>query len=233
MAEEKKGGEKETPETPEKGKEEQPEKEEKVPKGSEKEPEKGLEEEPEKAEQPPKKVKPETRFSEGKEDEKEQNRSGYKLRKLEEENKELQERVEELERGEEPEEEIEDEDSKPVTKAELKAMIAENERKQSSEKMVQKFLKENPDYAEYEDELIEHLDHPAYRNVPVGRLANMIAGEHIMTEKEKEKADDEAEETKTGGSSKRPKTIKKKSVWDMTKEEFEAEQLRVLQNRKE
>jgi hypothetical protein len=126
-----------------------------------------------------------------------------------------------------------DEDDKPITRKEFNEMIEESNKKQSSESMLQEFLVEKPEYRKYAPLLRKHLNDPAYHNIPIGFIANGIKGDYMDEEINeradlKKKADEEANQSKSLGSSKRSIPGKKKSVWDMSKDEFEQHQADIL-----
>lgn len=130
---------------------------------------------------------------------------------------------------------LEDEEEKPVTRKELNELLERKDRESASEKMLQEFLTDNPDFKKYEKKIRKHVNDPDYANVPIGFIASGIVGENLDAEaneraEAKRKADTEAAKTKSGGSVRRGIPGKKKSVWDMSKEEFEEHQNSVLRN---
>jgi len=134
------------------------------------------------------------------------------------------------------EDELFDEEEKPITRKELNEILERKDKESASERMVSEFLSENPDYRKYEKRIRKYVNDPDYANVPIGFIASGIVGESIDDEANeraeiKRKADDEAARTKTGGSTKRGTPGKKKSVWDMSKDEFEDYQTEVLHGR--
>jgi len=182
--------------------------------------------EPVKVEEPTKDevdAEPQKRFPTAKD-----NREAYLARKLEKANKEL----EELKSGLYLEEE-----EKPLTRVEAQEMLDEQRRALSSESMLQQFLGENPDFRKYEKVIRKHVNDPDYANIPIGFIASGIVGQRLDEEvnkraKEKLEADIEASRTKSGGSSKRG-VPGKKSVWDMSRDEFEQYQAEVLQRNRQ
>jgi len=201
--------------------EKETEEEDKKTKPSEEEEEE--EEEPEEEPEEPKKRFPK------KEQTEEDKRMGYKLRKLEEENKRLKEMA--------SEEEWEEEE-KPITRKELNELLEKRNKEFTSERMLQEFLGENPDFRKHEKKIRKYVNDPDYLNVPIGFIASGIIGESIDDEANeradlKRKADEEAAKTKSSGSSRRGVPGKKKSIWDMSKEEFEEYQTDVLQRNRE
>ena len=201
--------------------EKETEEEDKKTKPSEEEEEE--EEEPEEEPEEPKKRFPK------KEQTEEDKRMGYKLRKLEEENKRLKEMA--------SEEEWEEEE-KPITRKELNELLEKKNNEFTSERMLQEFLGENPDFRKYEKKIRKYVNDPDYSNVPIGFIASGIIGENLDDEANeraelKHKADEEAAKTKSSGSTRRGVPGKKKSIWDMSKEEFEEYQTDVLQKNRE
>ena len=131
-------------------------------------------------------------------------------------------------------EDLTDEDDKPITRKEFNEMIENNNKKQSSETMLQEFLTEKPEYRKFAPLLRKHLNDPAYHNIPIGFIANGIRGEYGLDDEineraeAKRQADKEAVDSKAGGSTKRSVPGKKKNVWDMSKDEFEQHQADIL-----
>ena len=159
----------------------------------------------------------------------------YQLRK-DREWKDMKERLKRLELKDSNDDFSDEEDDKPVSRRELEEILGRKDRETASERMLDEFLSENPDYKKYEKKIRKYVNDPDYANVPIGFIAAGIVGENIDDEANeraelKRKADEEAAKTKTGGSTKRGIPGKKKSVWDMSKEEFEQYQTEVLQNR--
>jgi hypothetical protein len=91
------------------------------------------------------------------------------------------------------------------------------------------FLAAKPEFAKYRDTIIKHMNHSAYKNIPVDRIAKMVAGDDLMkigAEKERE-AQKKVAETKAGGNTVRT-TPTGKDWHTATKEEFEAQKASVL-----
>ena len=150
---------------------------------------------------------------------KEEKRLGFELRKA-------RDKIKELEGGGYKEEETyTSEEDRPLTRREFEEKMEEKEKKDSSENLLRSFIDEYPDYKKYEGRIRKYMNDPNYQNIPIGFIADGIAGRDLEAEgaRKQKEADEEAEETKTGGSSKRG-IPKKKGVWDMTKEEFQAHQ---------
>jgi len=133
--------------------------------------------------------------------------------------------------------EDEEEEEKPLTRREFEEVIAQQERKSSTERMLSQFLEEKPDYKKYEKAIRAHLDDPDYANIPIGFIADGIVGRNIDIEANeradiKLKANEAAAKTKTGGSTKRGIPAKK-AIWDMSKEEFEEYSVQALKAARE
>jgi hypothetical protein len=176
------------------------------------------------------KEEPKTRFPR-KEQSPQEKEEGYKFRQWKKDMKKKVDAGESIDDAD-----LTDEDDKPITRKEFNQMMEESNKKQSSETMLQEFLVENPDYRKYAPLLRKHLNDPAYHNVPIGFIANGIKGNYMDDEineraELKKKADMEANNSKSGGSSKRVGTGAKKKVADMSKDEFEAYQAEVLARR--
>ena len=157
----------------------------------------------------------------------EDKRLGYKVRMLEKEIKDL--------KGDEYGEEVSKE-SVDALRTEFSQKFAEIEDKRESEGMLQSFLDQYPDYKKYSTKIRKFMNHPAYQQVPVGFIADGIAGQDIAKENKeaKNEADERAKETKTGGSSyRKPPTGKVPDVWGMSKEEFKAYQNEIRQKGRE
>lgn len=218
---EKKDEEEKTSEKLESKESEEKESEEESEKTKELSEEEELEKEPEKEPEEPKKRFPK------KEQTTEDKKLGYEFRQWKKRKLE----------GTLDEEEFEEEE-KPVTRKELDELLEKKDRETASERMVQEFLSENPDFRKYEKTIRKYVNDPDYSNVPIGFIASGIVGENLDDEANlradlKRKADEESEKTKSGGSTKRGVPGKKKSIWDMSKDEFEEYQTEVLRKSRE
>jgi len=177
------------------------------------------------------KEEPKTRFPK-KEQTPQDKEEGFKFRQWKKEMKKKVDAGETI-----SDDDLTDEDDKPITRKEFNQMLEQNNAKQSSETMLQEFLVEKPEYRKFAPLLRKHLNDPAYHNIPIGFIANGIRGEYGIDDEinaraeMKKKADDEALNSKSGGSSKRTVPGKKKNVWDMSKDEFEAHQADILQSK--
>ena len=211
--EEKESSEKEEEEKPKEGEEEE-EEEEILPKLGEAE-------------------EPKTRFTQKEEEKKEQTpqekREGFLFRKLEKIEKALG--IE----GEAEPAEPKTEDIERVIDSKIEEKVSRIEKSQSSEMLLQDFLAQYPDYKPYSSKIRKHMNHPAYENVPIGFIADGIVGQDLqaMGAKKSKEAEEEAEETKGGGSSRRATPGKKIDVWKMSKKEFQQYQNEVLQSKRE
>jgi hypothetical protein len=91
------------------------------------------------------------------------------------------------------------------------------------------FIGGNPDFAKYRDSIAEHMKDPAYANIPVDRIAKMIAADDLMkigARKEREAQRKAGDTINPGNSARASKTSKDWTT--ASKEEFEAERTRVL-----
>ena len=150
----------------------------------------------------------------------EEKRLGYKIRKLEEKIQRIEEQ------GFDNYPESYSEESKVGSlRTEFTQKFAELEDKMETEKEFRELLEQNPKYKDYSSKIIKYANHPAYRQIPIKFIADGIVGQAIAEDnyKKEVKANIEASETKSGGSSYR-KSSSKPSIWDMSKEEFEAYQ---------
>ncbi len=170
---------------------------------------------------------PETRFPKEPEEKPEQSkdkkREGFKYRKA----KKILKReglLDELEEEtEEEEEESEEPEGEKTDVKELTGKVDKLEKTQASSELLKQFLDENPAYKKYEARIRKHMDHKAYQQVPIGFIAQGIAGPEFAARaaEEKKKADEEAEETESGGSEvKKSPTGKMPKIWDMSKKDF-------------
>lgn len=103
---------------------------------------------------------------------------------------------------------------------------------QTSEGLLSSFLAKFPSYKEYEAKIRKYMNHPAYRKVPIGFIADGIAGQDLEAKgaEKAKKAEEEAEETKTGGSSvRKTPTGEMPDIWGMSKEDFQQYQAEVRQ----
>jgi hypothetical protein len=101
--------------------------------------------------------------------------------------------------------------------------------KQESERLLGQFLGQYPEYGKYEGKIRKFMNHPAYAQVPIGFIADGIAGKDISEEgnQKRKAADEEAEETKSGGSTQRKAGGKYPNFWEMSPKDFEAYQAQI------
>ncbi len=94
---------------------------------------------------------------------------------------------------------------------------------------VKDFLKDHPDFKPYEAKVRKFMAHPSRQNLPIKSIFYEVAGDDLMKlgAKRKEKADDKARHTQSGGGSNRGADGGQKPVKEMTPEEFAARQERI------
>jgi hypothetical protein len=99
---------------------------------------------------------------------------------------------------------------------------------QENEKELSAFIAGNPDFKPFETKIRRYMEHPTRAGIPVKAIAYEVAGDKLMQigAKRAKVADDKARETQTGGGSSR-EGAGDKSVWDMTPDEFAAQQQKV------
>lgn len=127
-------------------------------------------------------------------------------------------------KSEEEDEDDDDEDTDKVTKAATKAVepVMSLLRKQADDSELQEVFINHPD-AKKDEKLIRKLM-GAYKDAPVEFIYYSIIGKRNELAAKKAKADQEAEENKTGGNARRSKDEGKiKSAWDLSESEFEKE----------
>jgi len=127
--------------------------------------------------------------------------------------------------------EISQEDEDLITKVVAKkfAPILDKSLQAEDEQEIQGFLKDNPDFKPFEVKARRFMQHPSRRQLPIKSIFYEVAGDQLLKigADRKTKADEDAKHTQTGGGSNRAGEGEKKSVWDLTPEEFEAEQEKV------
>ena len=131
--------------------------------------------------------------------------------------------------------EIAPQDEKLISKvvAEKFSPLIEKHLQAEDAQEVSSFIKDNPDFAPYEKKVSEFMKHESRRHLPIKSIFYEVAGDDLLKigAERARQADNEAKQTQTGGGSNRGGNAPK-SAWSMTKEEFEAEQLKVLTNNK-
>jgi hypothetical protein len=100
------------------------------------------------------------------------------------------------------------------------------------EREVAEFITANPDFKPYQDKVKRYMAHPSRRHLPVETIFYEVAGKDLLKlgAERSRKADEEAKQTQTGGGQSTGGD-KAKNAFQMTKEEFEAEQERVRRSR--
>jgi hypothetical protein len=196
--------------------------------------EESTEESTEKKQEVEEKIEPPKRFPKQTNEEKEEGYWSRQAKILKEENEKLKAQTFEGSYENTGLESLEDGEDAPLTRKELDAILAQKDRETTSERMVNDFINENPDYKKIEQKLRVYIKDPDYANIPIGFIASGIIGEDIDSEAnkramEKINADKEAAKTKTGGSTKRGIPGKKQDIWGMSSEEFSNYQSEVLQ----
>lgn len=126
--------------------------------------------------------------------------------------------------------EIAPEDEELINKVVTKtfAPLLEKTMQAEDEKEITDFIKENPDFSQFEGKARKYIAHPSRRHLPIKSVFYEVAGDDLIrigAERQK-KADEEARQTQTGGGSNRV-AEGQKSVWDLTPEEFAEEQEKV------
>jgi len=89
------------------------------------------------------------------------------------------------------------------------------------------FVKQNPDFAPYAQKVAKFAQHPTRRDMPIKAIFYEVAGDDLLMigAKRAQQYKDKAKESGAGGGS--GSASVEKSVWDMSVEEFQAEQERV------
>ncbi len=136
-----------------------------------------------------------------------------------------------VEETDDEENEISEQDEALVAKVVAKrfAPILEKHVEAEDLQEIQGFLKDNPDFAPYEKQVKVFMQHPSRRSLPIKSIFYEVAGDDLLKigAQRQQEADKKAKETQAGGGTQQGGDTKKKSAWDMTPEEFEAEKLRV------
>lgn len=127
----------------------------------------------------------------------------------------------------EADDEIAPEDEALITKVIAKkfAPIIDKTQSAEDEREISEFLAKNPEFTPFEAKARRYIAHPSRRNLPVESVFYEVAGKELLKigAKRQREADEKALDTQTGGGSARGGEGGK-SVWDLTKDEFEAEQ---------
>lgn len=108
------------------------------------------------------------------------------------------------------------------------APVIERTQHAEDEREISVFLTANPDFKPYEAKVRRYIQHPSRRGLPIKSVFYEVAGDDLLKlgAKRKEKADQEAKNTQTGGGTSRG-TENGKGVWELSDDEFAREQERV------
>ena len=152
-------------------------------------------------------------------------------KEIEPETRIKEEKIETKKEEKEEDEEVAPEDEAAITKVVQKQLNPVQKRMEEQANIIEttNFIAAKPEFSKYRDTIIKHMNHPAYKNIPVDRIAKMVAGDDLIkigAQKERE-AQTKAAATKAGGSSVRT-TPTGKDWHTATKEEFEAQKASVL-----
>lgn len=127
-----------------------------------------------------------------------------------------------------------DEDIEPVTRTTAKGKEddGDDDRIIQIENRVEvdEFVRTNPEFSKYRDSILKHANHTSYRDIPVDRIAMMVAGKDLVkigAKKEREAAQ-KANESKGGGSSTRPTNTGKVDWKSASSEDYEQKRAEVL-----
>ena len=117
------------------------------------------------------------------------------------------EEVPEKETKETDPEEVDPDDEKTISKLVSKQLDPVTRRIEQQSNLIEtsNFISANPEYAKYRETIVKHMNHPAYKNIPVDRIAKMVAGDDLIkigAAKEREAAA-KAAATRTPGSAPR------------------------------
>jgi len=130
----------------------------------------------------------------------------------------------------EDEDEIAPEDEALISKVVAKrfAPLLEKTMADEDSKEISDFLSENPEFKPYEAKARKYISHPSRRHLPISSIFYEVAGKDLMKlgAERGRKADEEARQTQTGGGSGRGGNEGKK-IWNMSPQEFAAEQEKV------
>lgn len=90
---------------------------------------------------------------------------------------------------------------------------------------ISEFVAKNPDFAPYADKVKKYAQHPTRKDMPIKALFYEVAGDDLLMigAKRAKELGDEAKESSAGGGSSQGGDGAK-SVWDLTPEEFTAQQ---------
>lgn len=128
---------------------------------------------------------------------------------------------------EEDDDNIDPEDSKIIQKHVAKALspfLAKQMQDEDSQE-IGDFIKQNPDFAPYADKVRKFAQHPSRREMPIKALFYEVAGDDLLKigADRVRKANAEARKTVAGGGTGAGSDAPK-GAWDLTPEEFTAQQ---------
>lgn len=152
------------------------------------------------------------------------------IERLQKKNEKLQAKANDSEDDEEDEDENPDSQSVEAIVDKKLAPVLKQQQEAEDKAEVEGFIADNPQFKPYRDKMLKYRSHPAYEQLPIQHIATIAAGKDLMKlgASEAAKADQEAKQGQMGGGSARGKTGEKKSVWDMSKEEWEQHKQNVL-----
>ncbi len=129
---------------------------------------------------------------------------------------------------------VDEEDQKVISKVVQKQTSGLKKELQETkiESEVDRFIADNPDFKRYRGVILKYKKTPRsiYQNVPVDKVAKMIAYEDakkIGAKKERE-AQNKVDQTKGGGSSRRKGKTGEINWMDLSKEEYQKKKAEVL-----
>jgi len=124
---------------------------------------------------------------------------------------------------------IDDEDSEIIGKVVSKYIspIIAKQMQEEDKQEIDAFVSANPDFKPYADKVAKYAQHASRKNMPIKAIFYEVAGPDLLKigADRAKKANDEAKESKGAGGDGEAET--KKSVWDLTPDEFAAEQQKI------
>jgi hypothetical protein len=96
---------------------------------------------------------------------------------------------------------------------------------EEDDREISDFVAKNPDFKPYIETVRKYSQHDSRKSLPIESIFYEVAGKDLMRigAQRAKKAGDEAKKTQAGGGS-GVSTEQPKSAWDLTPEEFAAEQ---------
>lgn len=133
--------------------------------------------------------------------------------------------------ADEADDDVAPEDAEIIDKRIAKALkpLAEKQMQEADKAEIDAFVAENPDFKPYADKVAKWAKHPSRQGIPIKSLFFEVAGDDLMKigADRRKKADDEARKTGAGGGTNRSGGGATKGAWEMSPEEFAAEQAKV------